>query len=412
MRNTLIFILCTLMLALSGVSSAMTVRGKIHPERYTFFLNEKGGTDLMHLNNRMIAFYQSGDAGDVGARYTISESGYRDLGVAPAPLGTSENASIRDDGKPVKALTCIMSTVPVSTVTTEQLWCKDDVGAEYIGFKSWPHRDIVKSACKVGDDNCPVYFSLQGDDPTVRDDSVRFTPVHLPKREISKAPQVKEPDPAIIANLKTNGCDIINQYKKSLPKCGSVLDVSGGGVPADSPETPYSVDYTEAGTGWRVQEPVRLTYHGKTLVKFGIGDNTIDVANPANNKPQVTKQKNGTWSRVRNASSIKFSASNPSGTQILMTCENREFTVATGQGNSWTSSENPMSQMSFSLGGKALSADETLFDALKSSTGQTLSVLIMGSENDPDTFSTAGLSGLMSSLSWNSCLYPEKAAQQ
>ncbi|MDV7022055.1 hypothetical protein R4P48_05090 [Atlantibacter subterranea] len=412
MRRFIILSLSTISLLSPSICSALTISGKIHPERYTFFLNEKGGTALMRLNERMIAFYQSEDAGNVGARYAISDSGYRDLGVAPAPLGTSESATIRDDGKPVKALTCIMSTVPVSTVMTEQLWCKDDVGAEYIGFKSWPHRDIVKNACRVGDDNCPVYFSLQGDDPTIRDDSVKFTSVHPPKREISRVPQVKKPDPAIIENLKTNGCDIINQYKKSLPKCGSVLDVSGGGVPADSPETPYSVDYTEAGTGWRVQWPVKLIYRGKTLVKLSDQGNVTDITETDNNKPAVTEKKIGIWNVVRNASSVKFSASNASGTQILMTCENREFTVATGQGNSWTSSENPMSQMTFSLGGKELSADETLFDSLKSSTGQTLSVLIMGSANDSGTFSTAGLSDLMSSLSWDNCLYPEKAAQQ
>lgn len=412
MRNLFVLLLSMLILMLPCVSSAMNVQGQVHRDRYTFILNEKGSEALMNLNNRMFAFYQSSDAHNEGARYTISQSGYDSLGVAPAPQGISQRLTVRDDGKSVKALTCVMSTVAVSTVTTDQIWCKDEVGAEYIGFKAWPHRDIVERACRVGEDDCPVYLSLQGDDPTGRDDSVTFTPVHPPKREISRVPQVKKPDPAIIANLKTNGCDIINQYKKSLPKCGSVLDVSGGGVPADSPETPYSVDYTEAGTGWRVQWPVKLIYRGKTLVKLSDQGDVTDIAEPDNNKPAVTEKKIGIWNVVRNASSVKFSASNASGTQILMTCENREFTVATGQGNSWTSSENPMSQMTFSLGGKELSADETLFDALKSSTGQILSVLIMGSANDSGTFSTAGLSGLMSSLSWDNCLYPEKAAQQ
>jgi len=418
-RNFIMLLLSLTALTLPSVSSALDIYGQVHPQRYTFFLTPNAGNALKAVNDKTAAMLDTAQKGNMRDALTVNaiqKEGYDAVGIAPFYPAERGQSTIRDDGNAVKAVTCVMTTVTVPGSTrnasVDRTWCKDEVGAEYIGFNGWPLRSAVAKSCRVGDDDCPVYLTLQGDDPTVRDDSVKFTPAHPPEREISRVPQVKKPDPAIIANLKTNGCDIINQYKKSLPKCGSVLDVSGGGVPADSPEMPYSVDYTEAGTGWRVQWPVKLIYRGKTLVKLSDQGNATDIAEPDNNKPAATEKNIGIWNMVRNASSVKFSASNASGTQILMTCENREFTVATGQGNSWTSSENPMSQMTFSLGGKELSADETLFDSLKSSTGQTLSVLIMGSTNDSGTFSTAGLSDLMSSLSWDNCLYPEKAAQQ
>ncbi|WP_312805781.1 hypothetical protein [Atlantibacter hermannii] len=409
MRNLVVLLLIMLILTLPCVSSAMNVQGQVHRDRYTFILNEKGSEALMSLNNRMAAFYRSSDANNKAARYAISQSGYDGLGVAPAPLGISQSLTVRDDGKPVKALTCVMSTVAISTITTDELWCKDEVGAEYIGFNAWPHHDIVQRACRVDVDDCPVYLSLQGDDPTVRDDSAAFTPLHPPKPVVSHQPQMKKPDPAIIALLKAQGCKIINRYnKKDVPKCGSVLDVTGGGVFESSPVTPYTVDYAEAGTGWRVQEPATLTYSGKTLVKFGISDDAIDTVNPASNKPQVSEQKNGTWNVLRNASRIEFSSKNASCRQLLLTCENRAFTVAVGQDNDWSSSGNAMSQLTLRVGAKEYPAGEALFDALKSSSGEELNVLVMGNTSAADKFSTAGLSGLIGKQSWDDCLYPER----
>ncbi|WP_312585146.1 hypothetical protein [Atlantibacter sp.] len=417
MRKLLALSLCYVSLLAPSISSALTINGQIHPERYTFFLNDQGSHELMNLNNRMVAFYNSSSSGDISARYAISEEGYTRIGIAPAPQDSPQNPTVRDDGKPVKAVTCVMSTVSVSTRTVDQTWCKDEIGAEYIGFKGWVRHDVVSKACRVGDTDCPVYLSLQGDAPTVRNDSVRFVPAHPPKPQALPEPAPKETDPAIVskvvADLKANGCAIINKYKESPPQCGSVIDVeTGQGMDHDGVRS-YKIDYSAPGNSWREQWPVTLTYRDNKLIRFRDGtplEEPVDIENPVNNKPAVTENKKGNWNITRNASSIKFEASNASGKQILMTCENREFTVATGQENSWMSSGDPM--MTFSLGGKELSADETLFDALKSSAGQTLSVLIMGSANDSNSFSTAGLSGLMSSLSWNDCLYPEKATQQ
>lgn len=428
MRNIITLLLSLTVLMLPSMSFALDVYGEIHPQRYTFFLTPQGGNALKAVNDKTAALLNTAQQGNMRDALTVNalqKEGYDRVGIAPFYPSDRSQSAIRDDGQAVKAVTCVMTTVtvPNSTrkVTMDRTWCQDEVGAAYIGFSGWVHRDVVQKACRVGDADCPVYLSLQGDDPTVRNDSVRFVPAHPPKPQTLPKPAPKETDPAIVskvvADLKANGCTIINKYKESPPQCGSVIEVvTGKGMDHDGVRS-YQIDYAASGNSWREQWPVTLTYRGNTLVRFKDGNPsgdaiTINIEKPTNKKPAVTENKKGNWNITRNASSIKFEASNASGNQILMTCENREFTVATGQGNSWTSSESPMSQMTFSLGGKELSADETLFDALKSSTGQTLSVLIMGSANDSDSFSTAGLSGLMSSLSWDNCLYPEKATQQ
>ncbi|WP_238082328.1 MULTISPECIES: hypothetical protein [Pseudescherichia] len=340
----------------------------------------------------------------------LQKEGFDTTGIAPFSPDNIQHSTVRDDGKPVKAVTCVISTVKVPhttrTLTMDRTWCKDEVGAEYVGFNGWPLKSTVAKACHVGDADCPIYLSLQGDDPTRRDDSVQFTPLHPVKVPVIKTVGVKKADPEIVAHLKANGCDIINQYKKSPPKCGSVLSVTGGGVRADSPETPYEIDYTEADTGSRVQWPVKLTYRDKTLVKFTDRDDVIDLANPENNKPDVTEAQSGGWNITRNASTIEFSTTNAAGTQIVMTCQNGDFTVAYGQDGSLTSSDNPMNQLAFQVGQKDYSAGEELFNALKASSNTSFKVLMMGSASDATTFTTAGLNGLMKDISWDNCRYP------
>ncbi len=400
-------------LIIPSLASAMKVYGDIHPERYTFFLNEKGSNDLKAVNDKMIdamGKVRPGNMQDALNINNLQKEGFDTTGIAPFSPDNIQHSTVRDDGKPVKAVTCVISTVKVPhttrTLTMDRTWCKDEVGAEYVGFNGWPLKSTVAKACHVGDADCPIYLSLQGDDPTRRDDSVQFTPLHPVKVPVIKTVGVKKADPEIVAHLKANGCDIINQYKKSPPKCGSVLSVTGGGVRADSPETPYEIDYTEADTGSRVQWPVKLTYRDKTLVKFTDRDDVIDLANPENNKPDVTEAQSGGWNITRNASTIEFSTTNAAGTQIVMTCQNGDFTVAYGQDGSLTSSDNPMNQLAFQVGQKDYSAGEELFNALKASSNTSFKVLMMGSASDATTFTTAGLNGLMKDISWDNCRYP------
>ncbi len=400
-------------LLIPSLASAMKVYGDIHPDRYTFFLNEKGSNDLKTVNDKMIdamGKVRPGNMQDALNINNLQKEGFDTTGIAPFSPDDIQSSTVRDDGKPVKAVTCIMSTVTVPhttrTLTMDRTWCKDEVGAEYVGFNGWLLKSAVAKSCHVGDADCPVYLSLQKDDPTLRDDSVQFTPLHPIKPKAVKTVGVKKADPEIVANLKANGCDIINQYKKAPPKCGSVLAVTGGGVSADSPETPYEIDYTEADTGSRVQWPVKLTYRDKTLVKFSDGDDVIDLANPENNKPEVTEEQSGGWNITRNASAIEFTTTNAAGTQILLTCQKGDFTVAYGQDGSLTSSDNPMNQLTFQVGEKAYSAGEDLFNALKASSEASLKVLMMGNTSDANTFTTAGLNGLMKNIMWDNCRYP------
>ncbi len=250
MRKLIVLSLSTIALIIPSISSAMDIYGEIHPERYTFFLNDKGGDDLKDLNNKMISAIGEVHPGNMQDALNINnlqKEGYDSTGLAPFIPDSIQKSTIRDDGKAVKILTCLVSTVTVPnstrTVTMDRTWCKDEVGAEYIGFKGWPLRSAIAKSCRVGDNDCPVYLTLQGDDPTVRDDSVKFVSVHPPKVQTEPVITTKKPDPAIIADLKMNGCKIINKYRNLGPDCDSVIDVSGGGVPSDSPVTVYYIDY-------------------------------------------------------------------------------------------------------------------------------------------------------------------------
>ena len=181
MRNLFVLLLSTLVLTLPSVSSAMDVYGRVHPERYTFWLTPQGGAALGAVNTKMAGMLNTarpGSAQDALTVNNLQKQGYNAAGIAPFYPTERSQSTVRDDGKPVKVVTCLMSTVPNldQKSTMDRTWCADEVGAEYIGFSGWPKRETVMKACKVGEDDCPVYLSLQGDDPTVRNDSVRFIP--------------------------------------------------------------------------------------------------------------------------------------------------------------------------------------------------------------------------------------------
>lgn len=226
MRKLIVLSLSTVALIMPSISSALDVYGKIHPERYTFFLNTDGGNGLKDINNKIVSTMMGkigpGNMQDALIINNIQKEGYDSLGIAPFAPESIQKSTVRDDDQPVKAVTCLMSTVTVPnstrTVTMDRTWCKDEVGAEYIGFNGWPLRSAIAKTCRVGDNDCPVYLSLQGDDPTVRNDSVRFKPSQTSKVDTSK-----------IGEIKTNGCVLANEsvrlQTKTPGQCKTITKV-------------------------------------------------------------------------------------------------------------------------------------------------------------------------------------------
>lgn len=100
--------------------------------------------------------------------------GYRLTGVSPSFPWERGLSRVRDDGKPVKVLTCAMMTLKINQMQSSKVQYKDEVGAEYIGFQGWPSRNIIAKTCQVGEPRCPVYLFRQGDSLMQWDDSVSF----------------------------------------------------------------------------------------------------------------------------------------------------------------------------------------------------------------------------------------------
>ncbi len=409
MHRFIILLLGTISLLTTPISLALTISGKIHLERYTFFLNQKGGNDLRYINDKVVDMMESGRPGNVTDSLKIQpvqQKGYSLVGISPSPF----MGNVRYDGLPVKAVTCLISTVPVSTRTVEQTYCKDETGAEYIGFKGWPLHGAIEKSCRVGDDDCPVYLTFQGDDPTVRDDSVQF--VSKPVKVHPAAPE-KLTNPVIvnqvIADLKANGCAIINKYKQSPPKCGSVIEVvTGNGMDRNGVRS-YQIDYAAPGNSWREQWPVTLTYRDETLIRFKDGEpleDPIDIENPANNKPSINSTQNGQWQMTRSASSMIFTTKNESGIQLELACgEDGDFAVRYGTEGNWTSS-GPMSQLTLKVGSNEFSPDQAFFESLSNlPSSSKITVLQMGHEYG--TFSVHGLPELLTGITWRQCLNPQ-----
>ncbi|UZM75614.1 hypothetical protein [Yersinia sp. SCPM-O-B-9106 (C-191)] len=421
MRRFIMLSLSSVTLLIPAVSSALDVYGEIHPERYTFFLNDKGGDNLKRLNNKMVSAIgkvRPGNMHDALNMSNLQKEGYDSVGIASFVPESIQKSTVRDDDQPVKAVTCLMSTVTVPHasrhITMERTWCKDEVGAEYIGFNGWPLRSAIAKSCRVGDNDCPVYLTLQNDDPTVRDDSVNFVPVHPLKPQALPEPAPKETDPAIVskvvADLKANGCAIINKYKQSPPQCGSVIEVvTGKGMDRDGVRS-YEIDYAEAGTGWRVQWPVKLTYRGTTLIRFKDGDSfdAVDIEDPTNNQPSITSTQSSDWKMARNESSIIFTTENESGKQLELACgENGDFAVRYGTEGHWTSS-GPMSQLTLKVGADEFSPDQTFFESL-SHLPPSSKIVVLQMGHEYGSFSSHGLSELLKGISWKQCLNPQSS---
>lgn len=248
MRKFIILSLSIVTLLIPSVSSALVIYGKIHPERYTFFLNANGGNELKDINNKMVSIMMRkigpGNMQDALIINNLQKEGYDSVGIASFAPESIQKSTIRDDDQPVKAVTCLMSTVtvPNSTrnVTMDRTWCKDEVGAEYIGFNGWPLRNVIAKSCRVGDDDCPVYLTLQGDDPTVRDDSVLFKPSQTSKVDTSK-----------VDEIKANGCALANEsvrLKTGTPGRCKVITKIDVPTPGTHPYTFVAHFQTDTGS--------------------------------------------------------------------------------------------------------------------------------------------------------------------
>lgn len=205
-------------LSLPAFSFAITIQGNIHPERYTFFLTEKGGEMLRDMNNEALSVKRNGKASaSVDVQNKAATANISPLLYPGAPL---EQNFIRYDGKPVKVLTCLITTRTMpgqhKTYAWEETYCLDETGAAYIGTKGWPSRAILSKSCAVGAADCPVYLGLKNDPPTMRNDAVQYVPYSSDRVSGQKESQplpnsptsetVAKQDGYIVNFVKANNC--------------------------------------------------------------------------------------------------------------------------------------------------------------------------------------------------------------
>lgn len=190
-----LILLCTLLLPV--FSFAITIPGNIHPERYTFFLTDNGGEMLREMNDAAVSVKLNNTVGfSAEAQSKAAAANISPLLYAASPL---EQNFIRYDGKPVKALTCLVTTRTMpgqnKNYSWEETYCLDETGAAYIGTKGWPSRAIVEKSCEVGASGCPVYLGLNSDPPTMRNDAAQYIP-YSSKRVSGQKESNSQPKPA------------------------------------------------------------------------------------------------------------------------------------------------------------------------------------------------------------------------
>lgn len=89
MHKLIALSLSSVALLIPSISSALTVHGEVHPERYTFFLTKEGSEQLKQANDLLAKNPQA---------YTLNVN---QTGIQPFD-------AVRWDGKPVKAVTCVL----------------------------------------------------------------------------------------------------------------------------------------------------------------------------------------------------------------------------------------------------------------------------------------------------------------
>ncbi|HFP3027804.1 TPA: hypothetical protein ACHF2M_001327 [Yersinia enterocolitica] len=100
MRRFIMLSLSSVTLLIPAVSSALDVYGEIHPERYTFFLNDKGGDNLKRLNNKMVSAIgkvRPGNMQDALNMSHLQKEGYDSVGIASFVPESIQKSTVRDD---------------------------------------------------------------------------------------------------------------------------------------------------------------------------------------------------------------------------------------------------------------------------------------------------------------------------
>lgn len=92
MHKLIVLSLSSVALLIPSISSALTIHGDIHPERYTFFLTQEGSSQLKQANDRLSGLHggkrlpectqsenvRAGAAGDAeGIRTELREAPYQ-----------------------------------------------------------------------------------------------------------------------------------------------------------------------------------------------------------------------------------------------------------------------------------------------------------------------------------------------
>lgn len=156
---------------------------------------------------------------------------------AASPL---EQNFIRYDSKPVKALTCLVTTRTMpgqnKNYTWEETYCLDETGAAYIGTKGWPSRAIVEKSCEVGVPSCPVYLGLNNDPPTMRNDAAQYIPYNSKRVSRNKesnsqlkpaaGEMVAEQDGYVVNYVKGSSC-ADNKLVVKNTSSGKTAEIAG-----------------------------------------------------------------------------------------------------------------------------------------------------------------------------------------
>ncbi|MDU3895320.1 MAG: hypothetical protein E7G69_02150 [Enterobacter sp.] len=203
-------------LSFPALSFAITIPGNIHPERYTFFLTDRGGEMLREMNDAAVSVKLNNKVGfSAEAQSKAAAANISPLLYAASPL---EQNFIRYDSKPVKALTCLVTTRTMpgqnKNDTWEETYCLDETGAAYIGTKGWPSRAIVEKSCEVGVPSCPVYLGLNNDPPTMRNDAAQYIPYNS-KRVSRNKESNSQPKPAAGETVAEQDGYVVNYVKGS-----------------------------------------------------------------------------------------------------------------------------------------------------------------------------------------------------
>lgn len=224
-----------------ALSSAVVIPGNIHPGRYTFFLTEKGGEMLRDMNDAAVSVKLNNKAGfTVEAQRMAAAANISPLLYAASPL---EGNFIRYDSKPVKALTCLITSRNMpgtnKNYSWEETYCLDETGAAYIGTQGWPSRAIFDKSCEVGTSDCPVYLSLKNDPPTLRNDSAQYVPYNgahhsemVPNKTQNNVPAdeiVAEQDGYAVHFSRSNNCSDSRLTVKNIStgKTAAITGVNG-----------------------------------------------------------------------------------------------------------------------------------------------------------------------------------------